>query len=110
MKLTGYFYKIYSYLQCGIRAWWTCNRANLDSLTKINNIDHYDQGRTEIRCSPGQEASLVPPMFEPDVFRKQIYRIEESTCDSVGTFRRSDSAPGALCPARPRLSKRRWFI
>jgi len=47
-------------------------------------------------------------MFEP-AFRKQMYCIEESTCDFVGTFRRStqsfgplrgDSAPGncALLP------------
>jgi len=28
--------------------------------------------------SPGQEASLAPPMFEPEVFRKQMYCIEES--------------------------------
>jgi len=26
------------------------------------------------------------PMFEPEVFRKQMYCIEESTCDNVGTF------------------------
>ena len=28
------------------------------------------------------------PMFEPEVFPKQIYCIEEGTCDIVGTFRR----------------------
>jgi len=42
------------------------------------------------------------PMFESEVFRKQMCCIEESTCDVVGTFRRppqsfgvprSDSAP-----------------
>jgi len=27
-------------------------------------------------------------MFEPEVFRKQMYCIEESTCDIIGTFRR----------------------
>jgi len=27
-------------------------------------------------------------MFEPEVFRKQMYSIEESTCDIFGTFRR----------------------
>ena len=31
-------------------------------------------------------------MFEPEVFRKQMYCIEERTCDIVGTF----SAPSAL--------------
>ena len=35
------------------------------------------------------------PIVEPEVFRKQIYCIEASTCDIVGTFGapRSDSAP-----------------
>jgi len=28
------------------------------------------------------------PVFEPDVFRKQMYSTEENTCDIVGTFRR----------------------
>jgi len=42
------------------------------------------------------------PIFEPEVFRKQMYCIEECTCDIVGIFCRhrsisapqSDSAPG----------------
>jgi len=35
-------------------------------------------------------------MFEPEIFLKEIYCIEESTCDIVGIFRRpsSDSASG----------------
>ena len=39
------------------------------------------------------------PMFETEVFRKQIYYIKESTCDIVETFRHpcGDSAPGKLC-------------
>ena len=50
------------------------------------------------------------PMFEFDVFRKQMYCIEESTCDIVVTFRRppqsfdaprNDSALGELCPPWP---------
>jgi len=33
-------------------------------------------------------------MFEPEVFRKQMYCIEESTYDIVGSFRRpGDCAP-----------------
>jgi len=34
-------------------------------------------------------------MFEPEVFQKQMYCVEESTCDIVGPFRRpsSDLAP-----------------
>jgi len=45
-------------------------------------------------------------MFEPEVFRKQIYCIEESTCGIVGLFSalhrdsatHSDSGPGEFCP------------
>jgi len=59
-----------------------------------------DQERNEVTWRPGQEAGLAPPVVEPEVFRKQIYCDEESTCDIVGTFRRprSVSAPGELCP------------
>jgi len=44
-------------------------------------------------------------MFAPEDFRKQMYRIEESTCDIVRTFRRphSDSAPGDCAPHPPSL-------
>ena len=37
--------------------------------------------------APRQEASLSPPCSK-QVFQKQIYCIEESPCDIVGTFRR----------------------
>jgi len=55
-------------------------------------------------------------MCEPEVFRKQMYSIEESTCDIVWTFRRprshpapsavirrphSDSAPGNCASLAP---------
>jgi len=39
------------------------------------------QRHNEVRWRPGQQASLASPMFEPEEFRKQIYCIEESTCD-----------------------------
>jgi len=57
-------------------------------------------------------------MFEPEVYRKEMYCTEESTCDIVGTFRRppqsfsalvviwcprSDSVPGELRPLDPGL-------
>jgi len=42
-----------------------------------------------------------PPMFEAEVFWKQMYCIEESTCDIVGTFRPRDSSPRVLCPPAP---------
>jgi len=54
-----------------------------------------------------------PSMFEPEVFRKQMYCIKESTCVLVRTFRchpkpfrapRSDSAPGELCRHSPLLT------
>jgi len=60
--------------------------------------------------APGTITKLGAPMFEPEVFPKQMYCIEESTCDIVGPFRRStpvgrrahgDSAPGELCPSFP---------
>jgi len=43
-------------------------------------------------------------MFEPELFPEQMYCIEKSNCDIVGTFLRppprSSSAPGALQPPR----------
>jgi len=36
----------------------------------------------------GEKSKFGDPMFEPEVFRKQMYRFEESTCDIVGTFSR----------------------
>jgi len=48
--------------------------------------------------APGARSKFGAPIFETEVFRKQMYCIEESTCNIVGTFRRhhSDSAPGEL--------------
>jgi len=50
--------------------------------------------------TPGARSKFGAPMFEPELFRKQIYCVEESTSDIVGAFRRlrSDLAPGELCP------------
>jgi len=36
--------------------------------------------------SPGKEASVAPPIFEPEVFQKQMYCIEECVCEIVGIF------------------------
>jgi len=55
------------------------------------------------------------PMLEPEVCRKQMYCIEESTCDNVGTFQRPPPAvirrPGncarlvpLLCPWGQRIT------
>jgi len=38
--------------------------------------------------APGARSKFGAPIFEPEVFRKQMYCIEESTCDLVGTFQR----------------------
>ena len=40
--------------------------------------------RDEVRC----KNKFGAPLVEPELFRKQIYCIEESTCEIVGTFRR----------------------
>jgi len=34
-------------------------------------------------------------MFEPEVFRKHMFCIEDSTCDIVGSFRRPPQSFGA---------------
>ena len=36
--------------------------------------------------APGARSKFGTPKFEPEVFRKQIYCIEESTCDIFGMF------------------------
>jgi len=38
--------------------------------------------------APGARSTFGVPMFEPEVFRKQMSCVEESGCDIVGTFRR----------------------
>jgi len=45
--------------------------------------------------APGARIKFGAPMFEPEVFRKQMCCIEESTCDTVGIFGapRSDAVP-----------------
>jgi len=49
--------------------------------------------------APGARNKFGAPMFEPKVSRKQIYCIEESTCDIVGNFR----SPGHCAPLPPSL-------
>jgi len=45
--------------------------------------------------APEARSKFGTPMFEPKVFQKQMYCIEESTCDIVGTFRRLPQSFGA---------------
>ena len=61
-----------------------------------------NQGRNKVRWRPGQKTNSAPPwskftapMVKSEFFRRQIYRIEESTCDIVGTFRRLPQSFGA---------------
>jgi len=51
--------------------------------------------------APRARSKFGAHMFEPEVFQKQMYCVEESTCDIVGTFRRphSDSTPGKCVPS-----------
>jgi len=66
----------------------------------------YNQGRNEVRWHPGHEASLAPPMFETELFRKKIYCIEESLwyCWDFLAPPRSHSAPHSdLAPGILRL-------
>jgi len=37
----------------------------------------------------GARKKFLAPVCEPKAFCEQMYRIEEKTCDTVGTFRRS---------------------
>jgi len=47
-------------------------------------------------------------MFEPEVFRKQIYCIKENTCDIFGTFRCSPQSIGPRGIVPPSLRPCRW--
>ena len=46
--------------------------------------------------APGERSKFGAPRFEPEVFRKQMYSIEEGTCDIFGTIRRPGIVPA--CP------------
>jgi len=45
--------------------------------------------------APGARSYFDDPVFESEVFQKQMYCIEEGTCDIVGTFRRPPQSFGA---------------
>ena len=45
-------------------------------------------GFMDVTRLDGARNMLCAPMLEPELFRKQMYCIEESTCDIAGTFRR----------------------
>jgi len=45
--------------------------------------------------APGARSQFGAPVFEPEIFRRQVYCIEESTCDIVATFRQSSQSFGS---------------
>jgi len=71
------------------------------------------QGRNEVEWRLGQGASFATPMFEPEVFRKQMCCIEERICNitTPAVIRRphSDWRPGNCAPHCP-PSLRPWCI
>jgi len=54
--------------------------------------------------APWTRSKFGAAMFETEVFRKQIFCMEESTCDIVGTFRRSPQWFGG--PLLPHIGAR----
>ena len=68
---------------------------------KCEKVQNIDLGVTMLDDARGKKISLAPPMFEPELFRKQIYSTEGRACDIVGTFRHphSDLVPRELCPS-----------
>jgi len=55
--------------------------------------------------APGAGSKFGARMFEPEVFRKQMCCIEESTCDIAGNFRRPPQSFGVrrIAPPLPPL-------
>ena len=68
------------------------NEADGVTDSANRNVGITSRGVTRL---DGARRKLDVLMFESEVFRKQMYCIEESTCDSAGTFSvpRRDSAP-----------------
>ena len=66
----------------------------------FNFLNIFRKGITTLDGTRGKKRKFGAPMFEPEVFRKYMYCIEESTCDIVGTFRRPPQCFGTreLCP------------
>jgi len=56
---------------------------------------------------PGARNKFVAPMFEPEVFRKQMHCIEESICDIVGTFQPPHGYAAPTAVIRPPIVIRR---
>jgi len=55
--------------------------------------------------APGARCKFGAPIFEPEIFRKQMYCIEECTCDIVGIFWR----PAIIRRPRSISAPPEWF-
>jgi len=63
--------------------------------------------------APGARSKFVGPVFEPELFRKQVYWIEGSTCDIVGIFWRPGNCSPFDSPSlRPCIMQRKnnWSL
>jgi len=67
----------------------TLNRVSLSGYQGVTRLDGA-RGKKQIRRPPGRTpwSEFGAPMIKSEFFRTQIYCVEESTCDMVGTFRR----------------------
>ena len=75
--------------------------SDLNVILQCQNLTPR-QGLNEVRRRPGQ-ASRLAPHIRIWGLSEEMYCIEESICDIVGTFRcpHSDLAPRELCPPFP---------
>ena len=80
-------------------------RGEFGTFLVYSIMREFVSGRFKSRRGKG--ASLAP-MFEPEVFRKQMYCVETSTCDMVRTFRRPPQSFAARRIVLPSL--RPWFV
>jgi len=55
---------------------WHCDITRRSDIVTEQERTHAIQGRDEVKWLPGQEISLAPPTFEPEIFQKKIYCIE----------------------------------
>ena len=66
---------------------WLPIQPHQKTLFDSSMFSHVAMFVTCLDPAPASRSKFGPSVFEPEVFRKQIYCIEESTCDIFGTFR-----------------------
>ena len=82
---------------------WFCNIKVSGSFLDGTNLQ-IDRGVTRLGGARGK-MQVWRPRFEPEVFRKQMYCVEECTCDIVGIF----WLPGNHSTPRSISAPREWF-